>query len=188
MALTASQMAAIKADILANPDLNAQPLTSDGAFEIARLYALPASPSFYVFRTNIPTQEVFNGVTWANLTPNEAPDGTQAWANRSLACQGKQFNLQTLLVGQTSIDASKVNLRAGLQDALTNVPSGAGGATVAAGWVGIRDGVLARAASRLEKLLATVTVQQDGSTPAKAATMTREGSIGYQDIADARNS
>ena len=36
--------AAVKADIIANADLSTQPLTTDGAFEIARLYNLPSSP------------------------------------------------------------------------------------------------------------------------------------------------
>jgi hypothetical protein len=54
--------------------------------------------------------------------------------------------------------------------------------------VGVRDTVLARAATRIEKLLAITTAQQDGTTAAKAATMTFEGVISAQDVADARNS
>lgn len=183
MALSAAQIttygATIAAYIRASGDMAGQ--TEDA---VAALFAANASPDFYVYRTNIPVQELFNAIDWAKLTPADAPDGTQTWANRSLACQGKQFNVQTLVVGQSQIDATKSNIRAALQDALTNVPSGASGATQSAGWVGVRDTVLARKGNRLEKLLATTTAQQDGSTAAKAATMQVEGSISAQNVSD----
>lgn len=188
-ALTTAQKATLKAAILADPTLSAYPNSSDGNFDLARYLSTTVStPTFYVYRSNIPTAEVFDQIVWANLTPADAPDGTQAWANRSLACQGKQFNLQTILVGASTVNASKPNVRAGLQDALTNVPSGTGGALVSAGWVGLRDNTLARAATLIEKILATTTVQQDGSTPAKAATMGYEGNISAADVDAARNS
>lgn len=178
--MTPAQNAAIKADIAANGDLNTLPAGSDGSFEIARLYNLPASPDFYVWRTNVPTAEVFDQVQWAKLTPNDAPDGTLAWQCRSLACQGKQFNLQTILTGRDYIDASKPNIRSGFQDALTGVPSGLNGATQAAGWVALQT-ALSRKATRLEKLLATGT----GTQPSPA-TMGFEGSVNYSDIGAAR--
>lgn len=178
--MTPAQNVLIKADIAANSDLNAFPATSDGDFEIARLYNLPAVPDFYVWRTNVPTAEIFDQVQWAKLTPTDTPDGTLAWQCRSLACQGKQFNLQTILAGRDKIDASKPNIRSGFQDALTGVPSGAGGATQAAGWVALQT-TLSRKATRLEKLLATGTGSQ--ATP---ATMGFEGSVNYSDITAAR--
>lgn len=178
--MTPAQNATIKADITASGDLNAFPNTSDGNDAIARLYNLRASPDFYVWRTNIPTQEVFEAITWANLTPNDAADGTQLWLNRAMACQGKQFNLQTILTGRDYIDASKTNLRAGFQDALTQVPSGVGGALRSAGWTTLQT-VMSRKATRLEKLLATGTGSQ--ATP---ATMGFEGSVNYSDITAAR--
>lgn len=183
MALTASQIATygptIATHIRGSADMTGQ--TED---TIAALFAAAAAPYFFVYRTNVPVQELFNAIDWAKLTPADAPDGTQTWANRSLACQGKQFNLQTLVVGQSQIDATKGNIRAALQDALTNVPSGASGATQSAGWVPVRDMVLARKGNRLEKLLATTTAQQDGSTAAKAATMQVEGSLSAQNVSD----
>lgn len=178
--MTPAQNAAIKADITANGDLNSQPANGDGCFEIARLYNLPATPDFYVWRTNVPTAEVFDQVQWAKLTPTDAPDGTLAWQCRSLACQGKQFNLQTILTGREKIDASKPNIRAGFQDALTNVPSSAGGATQPAGWNQLQQ-ALSRKATRLEKLLATGTGSQ-GSP----ATMGFEGTVNYTDIGAVR--
>jgi hypothetical protein len=187
--LTSAQLQTLKAAILADPTLNAFANGSDGNFDLAvKLSTTLASPTFFVYRTNVPPQEIFDQIAWANLTPNDAPDTTQQWANRSLECQGKQFNLQILVQGQTAVNAARANVRAGLQDALTNVPSGAGGSIVSAGWVGIRDNVLGRSATRIEKILATTTVQQDGSTMAKSATMTYEGTISSVDVQAARNS
>lgn len=180
MALTTAQKATILANINASPDLVGQ-----RDVEIARLYNLPASPNFFVYRSSVPVQEINDQITWANYTPTDAPDGTQLWLNRATAAQGKQFNLQTLLIGaQGALNATKPNVRAGLQDATTGLPTGSNGASVSGGWVGIRDNALGQLATRIEKLLATTTAQQDGSTAAKAATRTFEGAITAQDISD----
>jgi hypothetical protein len=196
MILTAAQLQAIKADIAANSDLNAFPNTDDGNFAIAALYNALTAIAFFVYRTNIPVQDIFDQITWANLTPADAPPAAAdttlsdhlAWQSRALACQAKQFNVQLLLQGQSLVNGAKPNVRAGLQDALTNVPSGAAGALVSGGWVGVRDNALARKATRIEKLFATTAVNHDGSTAAAAATMVIEGAISGADIRNARNS
>jgi hypothetical protein len=185
MILSAAQLTALLNDITNDATLNAIPKTSDGFVAIAAAYNLAAAPNFLVYRTNVPVQDIYDQIVWANLTPTDAPDGTQLWLNRAMHCQGKQFNVQIILQGQTVINAAKANVRAGLQDALTNVPSGANGTTVSAGWVGVRDNALTRTATRGEKLFATATVQQDGTTPAKAATMTQEGSVSAQNVQQA---
>lgn len=183
--MTSAQLATLKADILADGALNAFPNNSDGASAIAAVYNTIASPNFFVYRIDVPPQDIYDQVVWANLTPTDAPDTTTQWQNRSLSCQGKQFNLQILVQGQTRINASKANIRAGLQDALTNVPSGISGAPVSAGWVGVRDNALARKATRVEKLFAT---GGNGSTAALAGTMGVEGVLTWQDVDTARNS
>lgn len=190
MALTNAQLATLNADIKANVktvQIGAEqvaikdvPNTADNAFAIADWYN-SLTAAFQVYKNNIPPQEIFDKIDWAKLTPTDAPDGTQAWANRSLACQGKQFNIQIILQGQTAIDATKSNVRAGLQDALTNVPSGTSGATVSAGWVPVRDSLYTLAKNG-EKLFATGT----GST-ANPATRTVYGNITPQDVRDARD-
>jgi len=183
MSLTSSQITTLRALIDADPVLSSFPMNADGHVAVAQALNQPASPTFYVYRTDIPVQEVFDQVQWSKLTPADAiPTDTALnaaiWQSRSLACQGKQFNLQTLLMGQATINGAKANVRAGLQDALTNVPSAASGATQAAGWVGVRDSVLARAATVAEKALAT----GNGGTAATAATMTFEGALTAQDV------
>ena len=100
--LTTEQKAALKADILANPDLNVFPNSPDGAFEIAILYNQLASPDFIVWRTNVPINEIVNnGFTWTavdSLTVGKAR--IWEWMKES-----------------GFINPSKVNVRQGLQDA-----------------------------------------------------------------------
>jgi hypothetical protein len=194
MALTTAQVQILKADIAADPTLSAKPHNGDGAFDVAAAYNLDASPAYYVWRTEVPVNDIFDAVTWANFTPADAPDGTVAWSNRSLACQGKQFNLQTMLGGRTLVDASKTNIRAGLNDATTLLPSGAGGVTRSGGWAAILP-VLSRKARRIEKLFAVDDGAGIGNTtsdPRGASTnpdrMTFEGTITPADVVDAWNS
>ncbi len=61
MALTSAQNTTLKAYIEADGTLNAFPLNSDGAFNIAKLLNLEESPVFTVWRTNVPNGEVGDG-------------------------------------------------------------------------------------------------------------------------------
>lgn len=178
--MTPAQLASIKADVLAQPDL-AEMWSIGSPGGVADAYNAIASPDFFVWQTAVPASDIMDAITWANFTPADAPDGTQTWMNRSLACQGKQFNIQTLLVGRETINASRANIRNGLQDALTAIPSGAGGTNKSGGWTTVQTAIQ-RKATRLEKLLATGT----GSS-ASPATMTFEGAIGYTTIIEAMN-
>lgn len=193
----------LRADILANANvaggsnpayastpINQLPSNSDTNQLIADWYNVTASPTFYVYRTTIPAAELFDAIVWANFTPSDAvPTDTSLnndiFQSRQIACQTKQMNLQTMIVGQASINGSKPNIRAGLQDALTNIPSGTNGALRAAGWVTVRDTVLARAAKRAEKLLAN-TSGGNGGTAATAATLVFEGDLSAGDVSRAR--
>ena len=183
MVLTTAQLQALKADIAAAGDLSVFPNTSDGNFAIAQLYNLSAVPAFIVWATDVPVRNVYDAITWANLTPNDTPDTTQLWENRALMCQAKQINLQIMLQGQATVNGAKANIRAGLQDALTAIPSGTGGAPRAAGWATGVQPSLQRTATRIEKLLAAGV-----GTSASPATMTVEGAIGHEDVGAARNS
>ena len=160
MALTPSQLVTLKADILANSDLNSQPNTSDGNFEIARLYNLIASPSFTVWKTNVPIGTVgqsFDGTELAGLTT------------------GNQTRLQTLAMYLAAgVNPSKPGVRGFFDD----IFSGAGGANTRAALLVLWK----RLATRAEKLYATGT----GSDPSPA-TMTFEGNISPIDVVNARN-
>jgi len=172
--LTNAQLQAIKAAVLADGTLASSWGIGDQNSVIAALNSVDAA--YFVWRSSVPVNEIFDAIVWANLTPVDLPDGTTAWTNRSLACQGKQFNVQTMLTGRDSISGSKPNIRAGLQDALTNVPSGAGGATTNAGWAGVKA-ALTRNATRAEKLLIS-----GSGTVGAPATLVFEGTIGLSDL------
>lgn len=182
MGLSPAQLATLKAAILADNTLNAFPNTDNGNDSLAIALNVVASPDWYVWQTAVNVNDINDAINWANFTPQDAPDNTATWTNRSLACQGKQFNLQTMLVGRATLDASKANLRAGLQDALTAIPSGASGANKAGGWPAVQF-ILSRKAKLIEKILSTGTGSQ--ATP---ATMGYEGSISGSDVTSARNS
>lgn len=180
--LTPAQQTILRNDIIADPVLSAYPMNGDGAYAIAEAYNLPAAVDFYVWKTSVSTSDIYDNIAWANFTPADTPDGTQTWANRSLACQGKQFNLQTILVGRDSINATKSNIRSGLQDALTGIPSGASGATKSGGWNNVQA-IMYRKTTRAEKLFATGT-----GTTGSPALLGFEGNLSYQEVELARNS
>lgn len=186
MPLTQPQLNALKAAINANPIWAAYPMSGDGHFDLAVQLNKEAVPNFWVWSKNADVQAIRAAIVWANLTPADVPDGTQAWANRSLQCQGKQFNIQNIVPFTGTLDASDVNLRNGLQDALQNVRSGVGGASQDAGWSAVRS-TLARKAKYIEKILAD-TALGDGSTRTLSANLVFEGTITDADVMQARNS
>jgi hypothetical protein len=148
--------------------------------ETARLYNLPST--FIVWKTQVPVQDIFDCIIWANMTPASVPDTTTIWGNRNLQCQSKQFNLQTMLGGRDSINAAKANIRTGLQDALTALPSKADGTNQAAGWTTVLA-LMKRAASKCETLYVTGT--GTSATPGNVGTV--EGDVSVSDIAEALN-
>ncbi len=170
MTLTPAQKAAIKADIIADATLNAFPNNSDGAFAIAAIYNIAASPDFWVWRTAVTKSELVNSVGPDATTFNWTGNG---FITRSV---GEQTAWQELFNGVQSVNPSLANVR----QAFSDIFSGTGNAA------SNRTHLLAvarRRASRIEKLLATGT----GST-ASPAVMGSEGPITHQDIDAARNS
>ncbi len=194
MALTTVQIAALKADILANPDLNSQPVTNLGAIEIARLYNLESTQP--VWRTEAPVNAINDAIDWSKFTPVDSVPAANAvsgnaeihqFNGRLLMIQTKQMNLQSMLQGRTIVDASKANIRAGLRDAVIALPAGASGANVVAGGSG---GVtvlnaMTRMATRFEKLFAGA----DATTGAVTAKLlVIEGAVSGEEIQTARES
>jgi hypothetical protein len=171
MPFTTAQKATVKADILANSDLNTQPNSADGNFEIARLYNLSASPAFWVWRTL---------VTKAEYTQTASVDGTTFnWTGTGFITrsQGERDAWNAIFNSQAACNPALPNVRQAFLDIFSGAtaPAPANRTHLAA--------MSRRLATRLEKLLATGT----GSTAAPA-TMGFEGTVSYQDIADARDS
>lgn len=123
--LTPDQLATLKADILADPVLAAQPMHSDGAWAIAEAYK--AITTFIVWRTSVPVSEIVNnGFIWTAVdTLSAGKARIWDWMRES-----------------GEINPSKPNVRQGLQDAFGNSQP-----NIAQH--------LKRAANRVEKLFAT---------------------------------
>lgn len=154
--MTPAQKATVRADILAK-QASGQPLfgvVNEAA--IAAYYNAQAAPTFYAWRTSTQAADIGNAIVWSALTPVDTPDGTAIYTNRALLCQAKQINIQTLIQGRDSIASNKSNIRAGLQDALSFIPSGVGGAATGGGWNAVKS-AMTRTTSVLEKLFATGT-------------------------------
>ena len=158
MALTPSQLVTLKNDIAAAPDTSGIPHTSDGAFAVAALYNLPASPAFTVWKTNVTITQVgdkFNGSELGGLTT---------------ANQGR---LQTIAqYSPMGVNPSLADRRAFFDD----IFSGAGGQITRANLLALWK----RLATRAEKLYATGT----GSDPTPA-TLTFEGKLSPSDVQSA---
>lgn len=185
MPLSTAQLQALKSAIAADQELSVIPNTSDGAFEVARLLNLPASPTVNAWRTDAPVQAIVDQVDWSRYTPSDAIDGTATQTNRLLSIQTKQMNLQLMLQGRQTLDASRGNIRAGVRDAVTSVPSGANGALVNPGGPNATAvlNTMLRTATRAEGILAS----GDATTGAVTAkVLTFEGQLSYQDIEAAR--
>ena len=149
--MTPAQYTTLKS--LADADQTASALIAQGN-DIGLADWMNAPTSQYIWRQYTPADDVFDAIVWANLTPIDAPDGTALWTNRALLCQAKQINLQIMLQGKERIATAKATTRAGLSDAMLNVPSGASGATQSAGWATVKS-VISRIGTRAEMALAT---------------------------------
>lgn len=177
--MTPAQAAIFAADLAQDGSLSQLPHNSDSADTIAMAYNQLAIPAYYVWSNTTRADAVMDAITWASLTPTDTADGTTLWTNRALMCQAKQLNLQIMLQGRDTVSSGKANIRAGLTDALQNVPSGVAGALVDAGWLGAGKvkTTLTRQATRLEKLFAT----GSGTTGTPSA-LGYDGQASYQEI------
>jgi hypothetical protein len=165
MALTTAQKATLKAAIIADQELNAFPNNTDGAFGIAAILNVKASPDFYVWRSSVTIDEIMqNGFDWTrvdNLTVGKA----RIWE---------------WMTAVGTVKPSLANVRAGVIACFTT-----------AGDLGNRNAVFGhcqRLATRAEKLFATgagTTTTDQGVGP---AVMGFEGNLSYQDVDEARNS
>lgn len=177
--MTPVQLQSLKAFILADQTLSA---LGRNDTEVARQLNLPST--VYVWRSTTPADEVADAILWDRLTPADVPDGTAIQTNRLLLCQSKQMNLQVLLQGRDSIGTGRSNLRTGLSDALLNVPSGAGGATVDAGWIGA--GRVKATITRLATVAESVFASGTGTT-ASPSTLGWDGTVSIADIGEMWN-
>jgi hypothetical protein len=195
MALTSAQLQTLKTAILANPTWSAIPNSADGNFALAALLNATASPTFNVWRTDASVAAILDAVDLSKYTPNDSildtdtGDALQRKNGRLLTAQTKQMNLQLLLQGRTTINASLVTVRAGLRDAVIALPTGVGGAATAPGGasgVNVLNACI-RPATEAEKALATASQGSDTTGTVTARVMGFEGQVSAQDVETARN-
>lgn len=181
--MTPAQLATIKADILANPDLAAVPVGSAGNNTIRDMYNLIGTTDLWSTAVNI--DAINNAVDISQYTPIDAADGTAIYTNRALACQTKLMALQTYVLRVTPLDASKSTIRAGLRDSVIKIPAGASGALVTSAGVSGVNALTActRKATRFEKLFATVS-ETTGTVTAFIPVL--QGQVSLADIEQAR--
>lgn len=192
--MTPSQLATLKAAIDATPAWSAIPNNDDGHFALAALLNATASPSFSVWRTDANVGAILDAITWANYTPNDAIAGSDTdpllsvKIGRLLTIQTKQMNLQLMLQGRQTIDASKVNVRAGLRDAVITIPSGASGQNTSPGGASGANVLNAcvRNATEAERVLATASQGSDQTGTVTARVMGFEGNVSPSDVQQAR--
>lgn len=157
MALTDAQKTTLKAYIEGDATLNAYPNTLDGAFAIADALNVDTA-TFIVWKTDLPTKTCKTAMVWTEYIGRSDAE-RDAW----------QF-----MLSNGTINPSDINVRQGIQD----IFSGPNGASTRAALVAIAK----RSAMLIEQIFATGT-----GTSADPATMTREGTINYQDVYAARN-
>ena len=173
MPLNAQQAAQIKADILANPDLNIQPGPDvpDISQAIANLYNQNASPDWWAWRRSVTKTEYVSEL---------GPSGTTfSWSGSGgfIARSANEQNAwRELFNGTNSVNPSLANVR----QAFADIFSGSGAAAVANR--AHLTAVSRRLASRVEKLLGIGT----GST-AVPGLLGYEGPITASEIEYARN-
>lgn len=168
MPLTPAQKATVKADILADGELNSKPNNTDGNSAISDLYKVIVSPDYWVWRTQIPKDEITQKVSQDGTSFIWAGNGFISRTVTEIACWSELF-------ASGSCNASLPNVR----QAFNDIFNGAGNAALN------RTHLLAvgrRKSNRLEKLLAT-----GAGTSANPSLMGYEGSLSPGEIEEIRS-
>ena len=182
--MTPEQRLTVKNDILAKQQ-SGQPLFGVTLESViaAHYNTLTATKGW---RTEVPTKAVRAAITFSSYTPNDAADNTATFTNRALLAQTKQINLQIMLQGLETIDASLPQARADLRDAVIQLPTGAAGAMVSAGGVSGVNVLTActRLATVAELLLAAASQGSDTTGTVTARVFGWQGALDDQMVSD----
>lgn len=180
--MTPAQLTTLKAAVLAsqNAEIQSAAATRNDT-ELARLLNLPST--FVVWRIDVPSVELVGAIKLANFTPVDAPDDTLLYANRCHLCELKQNNIRMVL-SRDFVTAQKLSTRQDLTDALTNVPAGAGGAAIDAGWLGA--GKVKETISRFATVAENAFTNGTG-TAGQPGNLGWQGSVNINDIGEMWN-
>lgn len=175
MPLAPSQLLILAADIAAHSDLASQPNTYDGAFAIAVLYTLDAAPDFIVWKTRLSKKEA---VESESVDPDGLTTRTFNWTGAGFITrsQGERDAWRELWNSTLEVNPSLQSVRQAFVDIFS------GSTAPAPNNRQHLANVAKRKANRLEKLFAFGL-----GTLSSPGTMTVEGTIGYQEVYQARN-
>lgn len=169
MALTAQQLADLKVDIDADPVFSILPNTPDDNQTIADAYNNDLeAPAFYVLEDNVEVDQIISGIDMAEYV-DEA---------KVTPAQRAGFDL---LMRNGTYNPEPPDARTALSVIFTGLATNS------------RDGILGvsvKQATRLEKLYAVATTGPgggNGSTSTQSAIRAFKGTLGHQDVTDARN-
>ena len=177
MFLTEAQKSTFKAAIAAETDPVLVAFRNEGATgAMGEWYS--GATTFIVWNSKTPTDDIYNAINWKNFTPADPPDGTLVYQNRETRAQIQQDAVFGLLKNgfASTIDMSKPKISSGVQDALTDLYTGSGGALLQGGWSAVKT-ASTRAASRGERIFAT-----GAGTNANPGTNGPEGIVSNYDI------
>ena len=165
--LTSPQLATLKADIAADAAFASVPMNADGHAFIAAVYALPANPTYWVWRTFVSDSEMYEA------TSSDAT--TWSWSIYIARSQAERDSWRQMVNMRGGINASLANTRTGIAD----IFSGAGGAAQRAHLLALGR----RVATRVEKLFAV-----GAGTTVSPSVMAFEGALSGDDVQAARQS
>jgi hypothetical protein len=188
-----AQLLILRNAIAAAPALAALEENGDTDLFIADYFNAPSDPAVPVWNPAASVREIMDTFDWSKFTPTD----TVLQSNVDTASlmrmdvrleliRTKQTNLQLMLQGRETVDATLARFRGGLRDALIAVPAGVNGASVAVAGVSAVDALNActRVATRAEALYANATPQTTGDVSARI--MTFVGFLSPSDVAQAR--
>ena len=187
MALTTAQLQALKAAIVADATLNAFPNNGDGAFAIAAILNVTATPSYWVLRREMGkhelTQEQAVDTDGTTVTAFVWGGATGGYIGRS---QGERDAFKEIFNSSLNCNPSLPNVRTAFDD----IFSGAG-----AGAVANRAHVKAksrRLCTAFERIFVAATVGGPTQTGARGAatnpdTLGAEGPVAGDEVDLARN-
>ena len=193
MALSTAQLLTLRAAIAAVPALAALEENGDTDLVIADYFNAPTDPVVRVWNPAVPVREIMDSFNWGAFTPTDSVTESNVdtaallrYMCRAQAIQIKQRNLQLLLQGRDTADATLEKFRDGLRDALVAVPSGVSGAgvTVAGGSGSLALTACTRVATRAENMYAEAQIKTTGGVAAKI--MTFVGFLSPSDVGQAR--
>lgn len=159
--LSPADLAALKADIDASPDLNCYPNTSDGNYAIATLYNQPADPPRWVWRTSVSEQDYY--------TATSVDATTWDWSAYLARTAAERDGWGRLFDAGRSVDPSLATVR----EAFAVLLSDAQQAHVLA-------------CSRRPATRAEAVIGQGSGTASEPLTVDIRGPITYDEIAQAR--